>query len=533
MHRLKSGAAILMAVCLVLGLAIGSRWLSSADQTAESSDPAVSDMSDISNMSDASDMSAVSDMSDESDDSEMSDGSDGSPAAADGDADGDGDVTMKDVLVLRMFIARIAVSIREAGADVYTDGSLDMKDVLILRQYVARWDVPFGPPADDVSDSSEPDSSEPSDASEPSEPDSSEPDEPDEPDEEMRAVWVAYYEVANLMKGSADATRSAIDTLMDNCADRGANTIVFHVRAYSDAYYDSEFFPLHRSVAALIGDGFDPLTYAVSAAHERGLQLHAWINPYRIGTTADNARCDEYFEYNDRFYYNPSSEQARSLILNGIEELVRGYDIDGIQFDDYFYPDGIRAEKQPFDVGYASGDLGDWRRAQVSTLIRDSYTRVHSLKPNVVFGVAPAANLENNLTRLYADVPAWMAEGWLDYVCPQVYYGFQNKAHPFDQSLAEWCALPRADGVRIYAGLALYKAGLREDTWAGDTGRTEWLNGGDILARQVRLVRSRDDVDGFMLFSYGYLMKTSFQNDDNDIAVAETEIQNLLTKILS
>lgn len=508
MKALKSGAAILLSAVMVLGLAFGVRLISVADQSGTKTDS--SDVSVVSDLSEPSDLSAIPD---ESDASCPSEGSDVSETTVSGDANGDGDVNMKDVLALRMFIANLAVDLWTDQADVCTDGSLDMKDVLLLRQYVARWNVHFGPPHKDEPDVSDPDVS--------------------EPDEEFRAVWVAYYEVANLMKGSASATRDAIDAMLDNCADRGANAVFFHVRAYSDAYYDSSVFPLNYSVKTLIQNGFDPLTYAVSAAHERGMELHAWINPYRIGTSADNARCDDYFEFGHRYYYNPASESARALILDGIRELLTGYDVDGIHFDDYFYPDGVSTAPQPFDAGYTKGDLAAWRRTQVTTLIRDSDALVHSLKKDAVFGVAPAANLENNLNRLYADVPAWMAEGILDYVCPQVYYGFLNAGQPFEQNVAQWCDLPRADGVRLYVGLALYKAGLREDTWAGAAGRAEWLEGGDVLARQVRCLRGLDGVDGFGLFSYGYLMQTSFKSDANDLTVAAAEIEHLLREIRS
>ena len=496
MRTLKSGIAILLATVLVLGLAIGTQWLSSAGELDAS----------VSNVSDASDLSELSDVSDTSDASDVSEVSDVSLPAPTGDANGDGDVNMKDVLALRMHVARLPIELSETDADVYTDGSLDMKDVLLLRKFIAQWDVQFGPP------------------------------QTDEPaaDEEFRAVWVAYYEVAGLMKWSEDATKDAIDEMLDNCLACGANAVIFHVRGNSDALYRSAYYPLHRSVAALIEGGFDPLTYAVDAAHERGMQLHAWVNPYRIGSTTDNARCDDYFEFGGRYYYNPASETARALILSGIRELVESYDIDGIHMDDYFYPDGVAEGPQPFDVGYVEGDLADWRRAQVSALIRDGYTLVHSLKDTIAFGVSPAANLENNLTCLYSDVPAWMAAGWLDYVCPQVYYGFRNAGQPFDQSVEQWCALPRADGVRLYVGLALYKAGLREDKWAGASGKTEWIDaGGDILARQVRLLRSRDDVDGFALFSYSYLIQTLFNDGENDLTIAAMEIQNLLAEILA
>ena len=507
MKALRSGVALLLATVLVLGLSFGVRLHAVADPSHTKNDPPVSDVLPVSDDSEPSEPSELSELPEVSDASDLSEPPDGELL---GDANGDGDVNMKDVLALRMFIARLPVSISASLADVYTDGSLDMKDVLLLRQYLAQWDVRLGPP-DGVSEAS---------------------DVSDEP-EETRAVWVAYYEVAGLMKGSADATRDAIDTMLDNCRERGVNTLYFHVRAYSDAYYGSSVFPLHRSVKALIESGFDPLTYAVSAAHERGMKLHAWLNPYRVGTSTENARCDDVFEFNSRYYYNPSSETVRMLILDGIRELLTGYDVDGVHFDDYFYPDGVSDAPQPFDLGYPGGDLAEWRRAQVTALIRDCHALVNSLREDTVFGVSPAANLENNLTRLYADLPAWMEEGLLDYVCPQVYYGFQNAGHPFDQSVEAWCALPRADGTRLYVGLSLYKAGLLEDTWGGADGRTEWQSGGDILARQVRLLRDREDVDGFALFSYGYLMQTTFSDDDHDLTVAETEIENLLQEILS
>lgn len=227
---------------------------------------------------------------------------------------------------------------------------------------------------------------------------------------EFRGVWVSHYEMEELLGGKAAAgARAALDTLMDNCRSYGMNAVILHVRANSDAYYKSKIFKPVKSVQALVAGGFDPLAYAVQAAHKRGLQLHAWLNPYRIGTdesyaVGDNAKQDVWFskfsnsQYNRRcYYYIPTSTTAQKTILDGVREIVDGYDVDGIHFDDYFYPNnsdskiGINHKQaESFETGFKPGggqSLGDWRRAAVDALVSQVYTVVHR-KKNCVFGIS-------------------------------------------------------------------------------------------------------------------------------------------------
>ena len=416
-----------------------------------------------------------------------------------GDVDGNGTINMKDLLTLRKIVAELLPLSDELSADVSSDGAVNLKDVLALRRLLSQNEatavtsrLPL-PSADD----------------------------------ELRGVWLAYYEVASLYKSTPSATKAAIDSAFDTCRDFGINTVFFHVRAYSDAYYDSAIFPQTAQTKALLSQGFDPLSYAIEAAHSRGMALHAWLNPYRVGKS-ENAVCTDTFVFDSKVYYSPASETVRKTLLAGIEEILENYNVDGIHFDDYFYPSGIPSTVQSFDLGYTakSGNLADWRRAQVTAFVKRACTLTHALNPNARFGISPAGNVQSDRDTLYADVETWLSTpGCVDYLCPQIYYGFQNGASPFSETVRRWAALPRANGVKLYVGLAVYKAGLLEDPWARD-GKTEWATGGDILARQVADVRRADGVFGFALFSFRHLTGSGF-SDPFDQTVMQKELNAL------
>ncbi len=347
------------------------------------------------------------------------------------------------------------------------------------------------------------------------------------PVKSVRAVWIPYMEVESLL--TSDDPAAAIRACVQDCADRGINTLYFHVRANSDAYYPSSAYTPTASTAA---SGIDPLSTALEEAHRLGLELHAWVNPYRIGGDAARAQTTDVFEYNGRWYYIPTADSTHTLVVNGVRELVEGYDIDGVQFDDYFYPVGAVDATAPavFEqeayTAYtqAGGTLavGDWRRAAVSRLIGAVYAVCHTRK-DCVFGVSPAADVTQVREQMYADVPLWAnTAGYVDYLCPQLYFGFSHQSAPFLQELDAWSSLPRHETVSLIAGLALYKTGLPEDTWAG-TGKGEWASGGDILARQLRAVEAKK-WQGAALYSH-----LSFEADgERDAAVVAQETDNLL-----
>lgn len=334
---------------------------------------------------------------------------------------------------------------------------------------------------------------------------------------ELRGVWVSYLDLDPLLTGADPITAAArLDTLLDTCKDSGMNAVFFHVRAYSDAYYSSAVFPPAESAAGLLADGFDPLAHAVDAAHERGLAIHAWINPYRIGKDKEAAVLDDeedIFQKDGVWYYNPASPAARRAVLNGVREILGNYAVDGIHFDDYFYPAGMAAQAEAFETVPDGIAVADWRRAQVDMLVSGvcGLTRADAR----VFGISPSALISSVRDTAYADVAAWMAQaGYIDYICPQIYFGFENTAHPFTETLAAWKSLPRHEGVALYIGLSLYKAGA-VDTYAGD-GCTEWCEHDDIIARQVATIRAGGAADGFALFRFAHL------------TAAQKEMTNLL-----
>ena len=345
--------------------------------------------------------------------------------------------------------------------------------------------------------------------------------------DEWRGVWISYREVAALLKPTPAETKTAVNAALDRCQSFGVNTVFFHVHANSDAYYPSAVFPPVAAVKTLTKQGFDPLAYVVSAAHSRGLTLHAWLNPYRVGD-GKNAVCADTFSCGGKVYYSPASETVKKTLLAGIAELLERYDVDGIHFDDYFYPSGVPKTPQSYDRGYTEkdGSLADWRRAQVSDLVRRTYALTHEKKPGATFGISPAGNPKTDRDRLYADVERWLkTPGFVDYLCPQLYYGFENGTLPFAKTVALWNGFARASGVKLYGGLAVYKAGLRADVWAGD-GETEWLYGGDILARQVQTLRETPGISGFALFGYRYLTAAGFDTAA-DPAVVKRELAAL------
>lgn len=363
--------------------------------------------------------------------------------------------------------------------------------------------------------------------------------------DELRGVWVAYTELNALLDGqTVDGARAALDALFDDVRDRGLNAVFFHARANSDAYYASEVFPPAATAAPLIEAGFDPLAYAVQAAHERGLALHAWVNPYRIGRDPDNACCDDVFSIGDdnpMYYYVPTSLEAQALILRGVEELSDKYAVDGIHFDDYFYPNNASAiprdapaafEQEAYTAyGEAGGRLsiGDWRRAHVNALVAGAYRRTHA-RAGCVFGVSPYYDVQTNYVAYYADLETWaVTPGYVDYLCPQIYFGFENANAPFANALASWASQPRADGVALYVGLALYKTGLAPDTYAG-SGANEWAEHDDIIGRQVSLIREQPACGGFCLFSYRSFdaaARAVGSGQTYDAAVAQREIDHL------
>lgn len=320
----------------------------------------------------------------------------------------------------------------------------------------------------------------------------------------LRGVWVSFLELDPLLRDADPATAAArLDGVMATCKEAGLNTLFFHVRAHGDAYYASSVYPAAEAAAPLLRQGFDPLAYAVEAAHREGLALHAWVNPYRLGDTPT----EDSFAKEGVYYANPGADSARRRVLDGVRELLRGYAVDGIHFDDYFYPAGMAADGEDFEAIPAGENVRQWRQAQVDTLVSAVYSLCR--QAGRTFGISPMASIERNRTEAFANVSRWMTEpGYVDYLCPQLYTGFLHETSPFPALLERWATHPRRQEVRLYIGLALYKVGLENDPYAGSGGR-EWATPGDILARQITALHKR--ADGFVLFRQGTLTDPAVQ----------------------
>ncbi len=363
--------------------------------------------------------------------------------------------------------------------------------------------------------------------------------------QEMRAAWVSYIEINEMLQScsTVQEIKQAIDELMKRLAKCNLNTVFFHIRANSDAYYPSEYFRPAYAIHSFLQEDFDFLAYAVEAAHKQKLKIHAWINPYRIGTDKEYAvegvpTFSKTLNGVTRYYYVPTSSATQKLVLDGVREVLSRYAVDGIQYDDYFYPENTMQTSTAHDFESAdytaylqsggSLSVANWRRAAVDSLVSSTYIAVKNT--GRIFGISPAANAEQTYSDLYADCLKWLSQsGYVDYLCPQLYTGFEHQSSPFNEIVDKWLAYPRHPSVKLYVGIATYKAGLKKDAYAG-TGKTEWANNTDILKRQVLYLRSKN-ISGIALYSYSYLFpaEKAGLTADNILSVAEKEVENLLS----
>lgn len=354
-------------------------------------------------------------------------------------------------------------------------------------------------------------------------------------DEELRGVWISYLEW-NEMPVEQQAFQAKINEMYDNTKAMGMNAVFVHVRPDSDAMYPSVHFPWSKFASGQQGvsPGYDPLAYALQAAHDRGLEFHAWINPYRVTgylmsyeeladhnpakvwlTDQDPANDRWVLLHNGEYYYNPAIPQVRQLITDGVKEIIDNYAVDGIHFDDYFYPsvDNAQADlwfdKPEYDQSGSSLTISQWRRQNVNDLVAGVYTTVKESKPEVVFGISPAGYLSNlrSDAMLFADVDTWLTQpGYIDYIMPQLYWGFEAKLknhspapYAFTENMNAWINLAGQGNVKLYLGLAMYRTG---SDIADNNEVSEWLRSQDIMKRQVETARATGKIGGFCFFSY-------------------------------
>jgi len=357
----------------------------------------------------------------------------------------------------------------------------------------------------------------------------------------FRGAWIAT--VANIdwptpeAVGMPSLQQEQMTDILDSLQAIGINAIVFQIRPTADAFYWSELEPWSHWLTGIqgywqdpgglllgMGDFYDPLEFVTTEAHDRGMEVHAWLNPYRVTLkTMDTTdlvsnhimrRHPEWFwQYGEQWYFEPGLDETRHWICMIVEDIVCRYDIDAIHMDDYFYPYPLARQALPdrdcFEVnprGFT--DIRDWRRNNVNLAIQEISRVIHTTKPWVQFGISPFGVWRNNtrdsigsattagLTNydnLYADVLLWIREGWIDYVCPQLYWHIGNRAADYE-TLAHWWAKQVAGTYcKLYIGMAPYRLGNPKEASAWNTGNE--------IARQMHLNRSIPEIEGECFYS--------------------------------
>ena len=341
---------------------------------------------------------------------------------------------------------------------------------------------------------------------------------------EMRGLWVAT--VANIdwpsRSGlSADAQRAELTSILDRASAAGFNAIIFHVRPASDALYRSSIEPWGAMLSGTQGTdpGYDPLAFAVEQAHARGLELHAWINPFRAGNASDslrlapthifNTRRDLIRVYGGQLWLDPGEPDVHDHVMRVIGDIVQRYDIDAIHADDYFYPYPVtdaqnRVIAFPDNATYARLGAGltqdDWRRANVDRFVERMYAQVHLAKPTMRVGISPfgiwrpgspiGVSGLDAYASIYADSRKWLRSGWVDYLAPQLYWAISAPQQSFP-ALLDWWIQESSMGRHVWPGLAAYRVG---DGTASAYPATE-------ITAQIALTRQRSGGTGHLLYN--------------------------------
>ncbi|WP_439882074.1 glycoside hydrolase family 10 protein [Pontibacter sp. MBLB2868] len=347
------------------------------------------------------------------------------------------------------------------------------------------------------------------------------------PKREFRGVWIATVQNIDWPSKAAVGVDPTVQKqefvqILDEHQKTGINAVMLQVRPSTDALYAKSreqwsMFLTGKQGLAPIDPQYDPLEFAIQEAHKRGMELHAWFNPYRATnnlidslTSADHitrTKPDWFFTYAGKKYFNPGLPEVRAYIVDVVMDVVKNYDIDGVHFDDYFYPYPGK-EPLPDSVTYQLygqnfATIEDWRRNNVDELIHTLSDEIHAEKKFVKFGISPfgiwrnkaqdpngsESNGLSGYSALYADARKWVQEGWIDYVNPQVYFPFNYPAAPYEKLVDWWSA--NAFGKHVYVGQGVYRAMEDREGWRDK----------QQLPNQVRYLRQNPKVQGSVYFS--------------------------------
>lgn len=352
---------------------------------------------------------------------------------------------------------------------------------------------------------------------------------------EKRAVFLSYIEFNQYVKDKEEnESKKNITKILDNLKNNKFNMLIVQVRPFADAIYDSKIFPISDTVKVYDKNpNYNILEFIIDEANKRNIEVHAWINPYRISNSTDasvlgnSSIIAEFISTNKAsivegkgIYFNPASDEVNKLIISGVTELVQNYKIDGVHFDDYFYPDydiDLSNYKEYLEKG-GTLSIEDYRYNVILNLIKNVYSTIKEIDEEIEFGISPEGNIENNYNKHFLNVEELLKnEGYIDYIMPQIYFGFENSVKPFLETINEWNNLIKVDSIKLIPALAFYKVGSY-DKYAKE-GSNEWIENDNIIMRQIIESRKFSNYAGFSLFRYDFIFDESKfnKNTSNEV----------------
>src|SRR5699024_8707441 len=332
------------------------------------------------------------------------------------------------------------------------------------------------------------------------------------PDKEMRAVWMATVWGLDWPQGEYNKAlqREMYISYLEKFKELNINAVFFQVKGMGDAYYNSSYEPWSEYITGTRGKdpGYDILQFLIEEAHARDIEFHAWMNPYRIATRANSSTTfpdlhssvdpDWVKNYEGIQIYNPAIPEVRQRLKDIVKEMIENFDVDGIHFDDYFYPAGENLDDQDDYEKYGSeyNSIEDFRRANIDKAIKGVYDVIVQTKPEVVFSIGPTSNEEYNYNTLFADVEKWAKEGWVDVIIPQLYQAISTGTNDFQARLNYWSRYKYEADLMV--GHGYYKFGDPEMSAAFQSAKE--------LEKQFKLTKRNDNVVGNALYSAQYII---------------------------
>lgn len=335
----------------------------------------------------------------------------------------------------------------------------------------------------------------------------------------LNGVWLSYIELDKMVK-SGDFAEN-FTAAVQNLKSFSVTDLFLHTSPFCDCIYKSEYYPLRSGYEKA---GVDVLKTATEICHQNGIRVHAWLNPYRVktantdlsdlpnGSIAKKWAQDENRQnvlFANGVYLNPASSEVRRHIISFVREAVSKYRVDGVHFDDYFYPTTDADFDKSSYENYCKEcknplSLTEYRTNAVNALISGCFTAIKFIDKDVTFSVSPAASVEKNLNNYYADVKTWCQNGCVDVIIPQLYFGFSypDQRFCFDNLIGQWKDVTAGTGTKLCVGLAPYKIGTEQSPDCN-----EWADGVNVLKREAQTCSTDKDICGAVYFSYSSLFE--------------------------